>query len=207
MYNWHIISGIILVIMMSTVNLNFVYGDTISTTKNKIKTLELSNLNENENFLIDYPDIAQIMSNKHSFLLNNKNYTVYDILINLDTSIYDHEGKVSAMSVDPTKNSMEINFDNILQDDSIELRFNSELIPSQNENFMLLIDGTERGYSLTTQKNDIIINFVIPKGTQQVELVGSKIIPEFGPITGLIIAISIISVIMISTRFRFIHKI
>ena len=207
MHNWHIISGITVVFLMFMINLNFVFGESFNPIDNKIKTLEFSKSPNIENFPIQYPDISQIMSNQHSFLLNNKNYTVFDILINLDTSIYDHEGKISSMSIGPNKNSILINFDNILQSDSVELRFNNELIPTQNKNFTLIVDGGEKEYSLATQKNDIVINFVIPRGTHQVELIGTRIIPEFGSLAGMIMMISIIGVIIISTRFRFIRRV
>jgi len=202
MYNWYAIFGIVFaVIIVHGMNFDFVYGDDVNMTENKLKTLEFSKLNNREILPIQYLDIFQTMADKHSLLLDNKNYTVYSALINLDTSIYDYNGKVSTMSVEPNKNSILIHFYNILQSDSVELRFSNELIPIQNNNFTIYVDGIEKGYSIATQNKDIIINFIIPQGTQQVELTSTENIPEFGSLAGMIIGVSIIGIILISSKF------
>jgi hypothetical protein len=67
------------------------------------------------------------------------------------------------------------------------------------------ISGDAKENSKTSTERTITIPFIA--GTEQIEIIGTWIVPEFGSLAGMIIAISIIGVIVISTRFRFIQKV
>jgi predicted secreted protein with PEFG-CTERM motif len=65
--------------------------------------------------------------------------------------------------------------------------------------FMILVDGQEW--------NDVEINngkvtIMFPPGTEKIEIVGTKVIPEFGAIAAMILAVAIISIVAISARSR-----
>ena len=196
--------GVILIIMICGISFGFVYGDNHYPI-NKLKTLEFSNLNNAEVLPIQYYHISQIMANKYPIIVDNKNYTVFYEMSNLNTSAYDYDGKVSNISVVSSKNSMLIHIDNILQTDEMSVRFNTEIISAENGKFTLFIDGAEKQYALNTFKQDIVMSFIIPKGNHLIEIEGTRIIPEFGLQSGIISVISITGVVIISRKFRFYH--
>ncbi len=63
--------------------------------------------------------------------------------------------------------------------------------------FMVLVDGEESN-DVTINENEVIIMF--PAGTTEIEVIGTFVIPEFGPVTMLILILAIISVVIISSK-------
>ena len=193
---------IIVIMMIYGISFSFVYGDNSGTMVNKLKTLEFSNLNNAEELPIQYYHISQIMANKYPIIVGDKNYTVFYELSNLNTSGYDYDGKVSTISMVPNKNSMSIHLDNILQTDEMSVRFNTEMISAENGNFTLLIDGNEKQYALNTFKQDVVMSFIVTKGNHQIEIEGTRVVPEFGLLYGVVFIISVMGVVIISKKFK-----
>ena len=72
-----------------------------------------------------------------------------------------------------------------------------------DDTFIILIDGIEVPYeeiSTDSQSRRISIDF--EEGDSDIEIIGTFVVPEFGTIAILILTISIISIILLSTRFR-----
>jgi len=65
--------------------------------------------------------------------------------------------------------------------------------------FMVLVDGEEWD-DVEINGNEVTIDF--PAGTNEIEIIGTFAIPEFGTIAALILAVSIISIIAVSSRTR-----
>jgi predicted secreted protein with PEFG-CTERM motif len=63
----------------------------------------------------------------------------------------------------------------------------------------VLVDGQEID-SIIINGNDITIAF--PAGAEKIEVIGTFVIPEFGPIATVILAISIIGIIFMSGRYK-----
>ena len=204
MKSQYAVYDIILIMMICGISIGFVYGDNNNTATNKLKTLELSNLN-NDVLPIQYYHISQIMANKYPVIIGDQNYTVFYELSNLNTSGYDYDGKVSTISVLSDKNSMLIHLDNILQTDEMSVRFNTEMISAENGKFTLLVDGIEKQYALNTFKQDVVMSFIIDKGSHDIEIEGVRVIPEFGLALGVVTTMSIMGVMIISRKFR-IHR-
>ena len=68
------------------------------------------------------------------------------------------------------------------------------------------ISGDAKENSKTSTERTITIPFIA--GTEQIEIIGTWIVPEFGPIAALVLAIAIISIIAVSakTGLRFMPK-
>jgi len=67
--------------------------------------------------------------------------------------------------------------------------------------FIILIDGIEVIYDeAITNENTRTITIQFEQGDSDIEIIGTYIIPEFGAIASLILAVSIISVIILSTK-------
>jgi len=65
--------------------------------------------------------------------------------------------------------------------------------------FMVLVDGEEWD-DVEINGNEVIVHF--PAGTNEIEIIGTFAIPEFGTIAALILTVAIISIIVVSSRTR-----
>jgi predicted secreted protein with PEFG-CTERM motif len=65
--------------------------------------------------------------------------------------------------------------------------------------FMVLVDGEEWD-DVEINGNQVTVDF--PAGTTEIEIIGTFAIPEFGTIAALILVVSIISIIVVSSRTR-----
>ena len=65
--------------------------------------------------------------------------------------------------------------------------------------FMVLVDGEEWD-DVEIVANEVTVMF--PAGTEQIEIIGTFVIPEFGTIAAMILAVAIISIIAISAKSR-----
>jgi predicted secreted protein with PEFG-CTERM motif len=75
-------------------------------------------------------------------------------------------------------------------------------INNEDDEFFVLVDGEEVNFDEITTSTDrtLIINFLA--GTEEIEIIGTFVIPEFGTIAAMILAVAIISIIAISSKSR-----
>jgi predicted secreted protein with PEFG-CTERM motif len=71
----------------------------------------------------------------------------------------------------------------------------------KDDTFIILIDGIEVPYqeSQTSEKSRVI-TIEFEEGDSDIEIIGTFVIPEFGAIASLVLAISMISLILVSKR-------
>ena len=77
-----------------------------------------------------------------------------------------------------------------------------------DDQFFVLNDGAEAQFTETTTTTDRTLTIPFTDGTEQIEIIGTWIVPEFGTIAALVLAIAIISIIAVSakTGLRFMPK-
>ena len=75
-------------------------------------------------------------------------------------------------------------------------------INGQDDNFFVLIDGEEVEFEETTTDTDRTLTIAFPDGAEEIEIIGTFVVPEFGTIAALILAIAIISIIVVSAKTR-----
>ena len=75
-------------------------------------------------------------------------------------------------------------------------------INSEDDQFFVLVDGEEVDFEeiMTSTERTLTINFLA--GTEEIEIIGTFVIPEFGTIAAMILAVAIISIIAISSKSR-----
>ena len=75
-------------------------------------------------------------------------------------------------------------------------------INSEDDQFFVLVDGEEVDFEeiATSTERTLIINFMA--GAEEIEIIGTFVIPEFGTIAAMILAVAIISIIAISSKSR-----
>ena len=104
-------------------------------------------------------------------------------------------GHVISATVNTNDNSVIIN---IHADDDGTLTI-SPSTSTQEGIFMVLVDGEESD-DAEINGNTVIVPF--NAGTEQIEIIGTFVIPEFGTIAAMILAVAIISIIAISAKSR-----
>lgn len=72
-----------------------------------------------------------------------------------------------------------------------------------DDDVFVLVDGEEYDdYEITVTDTDRKITIQFQEGTEEIEIIGTWVIPEFGTIAAMILAIAIISIIAISARSK-----
>ena len=59
-------------------------------------------------------------------------------------------------------------------------------------------------YTTTSESGDNIISIPITPLTERISIVGTTVVPEFGPVAGIVLVLSIVAIVTI-TRFRPVH--
>jgi predicted secreted protein with PEFG-CTERM motif len=71
-----------------------------------------------------------------------------------------------------------------------------------DDEFFVLVDGEEVDFEEIKTSTDRILTIKFYAGTEQIEIIGTFVIPEFGTIAAMILAVAIISIIAISAKSR-----
>ena len=71
-----------------------------------------------------------------------------------------------------------------------------------DDEFFVLVDGEEVDFEEITTSTDRTLTIEFSAGSEQIEIIGTFVIPEFGTIAAMILAVAIISIIAISAKSR-----
>ena len=104
-------------------------------------------------------------------------------------------GMVTSATLNTNDNSIIININ--ANDDGILTVTPSKTV--QDGIFMILVDGEEWD-DVEIVANKVTIMF--PAGAEQIEVIGTFVVPEFGTIAAMILAVAIVSIIAISAKSR-----
>ncbi|MHA7734569.1 PEFG-CTERM sorting domain-containing protein [Nitrosopumilus sp. S6] len=104
-------------------------------------------------------------------------------------------GTVTSATLNTDDNSIVINISS--KKDGILTVTPSKTV--QDGIFMVLVDGEEWD-DVEIVANKVTVMF--PAGTEQIEIIGTFVIPEFGTIAAMILAVAIISIIAVSAKSR-----
>lgn len=148
---------------------------------------------------IQYADIAEVMMKKYQINVDNTDFTIFYRFSTVgegESSDEDHTAQITSIDVNQNRKSLVISLDKINQDDIMSVRFSQELVSGEGKRLTLLIDGKEKGYESSSQDNKSTMIFVLPKDTAQVEIVGTKVIPEFPSSVLIMVAVSSIALLV-----------
>jgi predicted secreted protein with PEFG-CTERM motif len=140
--------------------------------------------------LFTVPVFAQTPSDE----LSNSEY-VLEIDEHTYSVSYVVNADIIAMEIDPESRSLLIGLDNTF-DSQFFIGLEHELINAQNNEFIILVDGEEVDYEITSDSNSSTFEFFVPIGSEEVEIIGTSVIPEFpvGAIFGFVVMISVIMI-------------
>lgn len=148
-------------------------------------------------------DIAELASEKYLLQIDDQTFQIfYGFKGSLEVEIGSKEienPKVSSMNINPERRSLEINFEESAYEGPLWVRLPNELITAEGGKFKVLIDDKEKIYELTYYADKIAVGFILPSKSNHVEIIGTRVIPEFS-------ATIIILGIAMFTIFYFIRK-
>ena len=75
-------------------------------------------------------------------------------------------------------------------------------INGSDDEFFVLVDGEEVYFEEITTSTDRTLTIEFLAGSEQIEIIGTFVIPEFGTIAAMILAVAIISIVAISAKSR-----
>jgi predicted secreted protein with PEFG-CTERM motif len=136
--------------------------------------------------------LVLISSNHQAFAEKNYQLSVDENTFDVK---YDFNGDVIAMAIDTETISLLIGTENV-KDTQFQITLPKELIRADNNAFAVLVNGDEVEYT-TTSGEDAVLTFFVPEFTEEIEIIGTYVVPEFplgailvfGSIFGIIIAI------------------
>jgi len=114
-------------------------------------------------------------------------------------------GKLLGIMPDVDANSLIIRIE-ATDDGSITLTIPRSVLDAtingEDDDFFVLVDGEEVDFDETTTSTDRTLTIEFPAGAEEIEIIGTFVIPEFGTIAAMILAVAIISIIAISAKSR-----
>ena len=127
-------------------------------------------------------------------LSNSSNY-VLEIDEHVYSISYAVNADIVAMEIDPESKSLLIGLENTF-DSQFFIGLENELINAPNNEFLILVDGEEVDYEITSDSDSSTFEFFVPVGSEEVEIIGTNVIPEFpvGTIFGFAVMISVIMI-------------
>ena len=114
-------------------------------------------------------------------------------------------GKLLSIMPDVDANSLLISID-ATDDGSLTLTIPRSVLDAtfngEDDDFFVLVDDEEVDFDEITSSTDRTLTIPFSAGSELIEIIGTFVIPEFGTIAALILAVAIISIIAISAKSR-----
>ncbi len=153
-------------------------------------------------------NISLIFLSLIPFLLFS-NFSAYaeSFSLEIDDEVYDIEynfnGDIIVMAIDKETFSLLIATENV-NDSQFQIKLPNDLIRAENNEFAILVNGFEVDYEVLDTV-DVNLTFFVPAFTEEIEIIGTFVVPEF-PL-GAVLVLGTMSVIIIivqkSKKFLF----
>ena len=114
---------------------------------------------------------------------------------------YSTEGDVIAMAIDQELTSLLVGLENVQRDSIFYVEFPHELISAENNAFAVLVNGYEVDYSISTSDSGSKLSIPISAYTEEIEIIGTHVIPEF-PIALLFVLGSVIAMSIVFSKTK-----
>lgn len=112
---------------------------------------------------------------------------------------YNFNGDVIAMAIDKESTSLLIGTDNV-KDSQFQITLPADLIHVDNNAFAILVNGYEVEYTITNNK-DTILTFFVPDFTEEIEIIGTYVVPEF-PLSAILVFGSVFGIILLLLKTK-----
>ncbi|MDH3502265.1 MAG: hypothetical protein OEL69_07150 [Nitrosopumilus sp.] len=113
---------------------------------------------------------------------------------------YQVDAHVLAMTIDPELTSLLIGLEDS-KNSIFEINLEHEIINAENNEFVVLVNGYDVDYDIIADSDSFTLSFYIPEFTEEVEIVGTHVIPEF-PIGTIMVFMLLVSAVTIFSRVK-----
>lgn len=126
-----------------------------------------------------------------------ENPSEYNLVV--DENIYPIQYQVNsdviAMEIDPELTSLLIGLENS-KDSLFLIDLDHNVIRAENNDFVVLVNGYDTDYEIVSDSDSSTLTFYIPEFTEEIEIIGTHVIPEFpiGAIMGFALLVSFVAV-------------
>ena len=114
-------------------------------------------------------------------------------------------GKITSVMPDVNANSLIIAID-ATDDGSLTITIPRSVllaeINGEDDDLFILIDGEEIDFDEIISSTGRTLTIPFPTGAEEIEIIGTWVVPEFGTIAAMILAVAIISIIAVSAKSR-----
>jgi hypothetical protein len=128
-------------------------------------------------------DIAELMMKKYTVSVEQDEFTVFYRLSTTgaltEDTYEDLDAKLASIEVNQERQSLVIKLENVYQTDIMSMRIPMELISAEGRQLALFIDGRETQYEWSVKEKYNNMIFIVPPQTAEIEIVGTRVIPEF----------------------------
>jgi len=119
-------------------------------------------------------------------------------------------GTIKDMALDTNATSLVISLQ-MANDGNLTITLPRTVIDAKaganDDQFFVLVDGADTSFQESKTNTDRTLSIPVIAGTEKVEIIGTQVVPEFGPVSYAVLIISIISIVVITTKTRFRFKI
>ena len=132
----------------------------------------------------------------------NENET-YELIIDENNFeiFYSTDGNVIAMAIDQELTSLLVGLENVEHDSLFNIEFSNELIRAENNAFAVLVNGYEVEYDISNTDLGTKLIIPIPAYTEEIEIIGTFVIPEF-PLGIFVVLISLITIVVVFSKSK-----
>ena len=151
-------------------------------------------------------DISQLEGEKFVLEVGEGSYEVYfGFHGSLDDSMAKDlkEPVLAKMALNQDRKSLEIYFQEVTHKTDFWVRIPFDVLSADKEQYQVLINGEDTGYDLMKMPDGYVIGMIISEDTKNVEIIGTKVIPEFGVYSILVLGFSIMGIIYIVRKSKF----
>ncbi len=127
----------------------------------------------------------------YDLTIDNNNFEVF----------YTTDGNVIAMAIDNELTSLLVGIENVENDSFFQIEFSNELISAENNAFAVLVNGFEVEYAVSSTDLGTKLIFSIPAYTEEIEIIGTFVIPEF-PLGIFLVLVSLITVVIVFSKSK-----
>jgi len=115
-------------------------------------------------------------------------------------------GQLLSITPDVDANSLIVGID-ATSDGSLTLTIprsvaDALLETGEDDEFFVLVDGEEVDFSEDASSTDRTLTIAFQAGAEEIEIIGTFVVPEFGTIAAMILAVAIISIVAVSAKSR-----
>ena len=127
--------------------------------------------------------------------------TILTLLVTSSTLAGPPEGMVKQIYPDEDAKSLFVNIDSV-SDGTLVIKLPREVIDAKfgegDDDFFVVIDGEETSFDEAKAEDERTLTIDYPAGAEEIEIIGTSVVPEFGAIALIILMISIMAVIFAS---------